>query len=458
MSTDIMNKAKTSFNALHIESQYPIPKKIGIIQNFLGEHYFHKNGFMYSNWFWKDDELRPFEEEDFEKYNIPAHRDNYTKSGFWCGENSPMVSGTFLYSQSLRYQITGEPQALEYARKAFGSLKLIFALTEATGERGFIGKPYDWKATDETSPDQYICVMHGLWEYRKIADISSRHHIDRLLVEMANWWRKKDYTLTYFHVVWPILPHHAPAMACLQSMAYKVSGDQTHFNECCRLLNLAEGWPTWIDRNRRELAIPTGWPPEKKGVRWPDKVHGLEYDPSRRDYLLFCAEVGELWLTTICADYFMKQESSFAPLIKNAIGRHYKYMQFGLREDLLTLYNIQVDLDRDIWKSVTKKGMPFKLGVFQFTNEMCWQDFAGRLPDVCIIGHQHAPEFCPGALGLAKRMLKALDDRRMHWFVDPDGKQSNDPNEGKIHVLSSDVPVFTLLSYWRAKYHGINLE
>ena len=42
---------------LHIEANDLIPKKVEIIQQFIGEHYFDDQGLMYSNWYWKGDEF-----------------------------------------------------------------------------------------------------------------------------------------------------------------------------------------------------------------------------------------------------------------------------------------------------------------------------------------------------------------------------------------------------------------
>ena len=55
-------------------------------------------------------------------------------------------------------------------------------------------------------------------------------------------------------------------------------------------------------------------------------------------------------------------------------------------------------------------------------------------------------------------MLKKLNNERLHWFIDPDGEQLRQGEKGLRYVLSSDVPVFTLLAYWRAKASNIPIE
>jgi hypothetical protein len=441
---------------LHLEQDYPVKKKVEILQNFLGENYFHDNGIMYCMWHYKDGIARPFEPEDYGDYEFAFLKEaDCSIKGWLESENSSSTSGLFLASQSLRYIATGEPQAMEYAKKAFNSIKIIMQMTLQDGQPGFLTKPWDWKVTTGTSPDQYICVMHGLWQYRKIADFQDRIIINKLLPQMADWWRNRDYTLVFHETKWPILPHHSPAMACLHSMSYKITQDQLYLDECKRLLTIAEAWPTWIDRNRRQIYHPTGWPVEKKGVRWPKELYGREYDPSRREFLINLFEVQEIWLTIVCADYFMTEDPVMSELLKHAISRHQKYIQFGMRDDYLTYYTIQVDLERDYWTTIKRKD-DANLGFTAPTENRCWLDGASRIPDASIIGHKHAPEFCPGALKLARNMLKTLDDRRLHWYADPEDDSFNDDEKWMLDILSSDVPSFTILAYWRAKLYGID--
>jgi hypothetical protein len=249
-------------------------------------------------------------------------------------------------------------------------------------------------------------------------------------------------------------------------MAYRVTNDSKYLEEARRLLTLAEGWPTWIDRNRGEMIHPKGFPIEANGVRWPKAYRGHEYDPARQPYLLQMVEVDEIWMTISCADYFMKQGSAETPIIRHAISRHFRYGQFGLRDDLLALLTIQVDLERDTWHPIPNHDLgasrvpdkTINANLHSHLGQLCRGDFAGRVPDMAIIAHLHAPDYCPGALLLAKRMLQRLDNQRLHWYIDPDGKQVPQTRSWTLDLLSSDVPSFTCLSYWRARAAGIDLD
>src|ERR1043166_6589609 len=204
---------------LHIDAQMPIPEKVRILQHFLGEHYFDDGGFMYSLWFWKGDEFRPFRREDFVGQSVLTTKEAIPPEHHWTHENTPFISGLFLWSQCLRFQVTREEEALAYAAKAFRSIDLVFQLTETAGHKGFLCKPYGQRVSTQTSPDQYTSVALGLWAYREIADRATRERIDHLLPAMADWWRAKNYQLGFFDNAWSVLPNdvaeHGPGFIAL---------------------------------------------------------------------------------------------------------------------------------------------------------------------------------------------------------------------------------------------------
>lgn len=446
---------------LRLEASDPLAHKVEVLQRFLGEHFFHPDGIMYSQWYWRGDELRPWRRSDFEGQSYPNTPEGFTPEGHNNNENSSWTSGLFLWSQCLRYQATQDPEALEYAARAFRSLDTIFRLTEAQGERGFLCKPYDRAASKQTSPDQYIAAMMGLWEYRRIADQATRARIDELLPAMADWWRERDYTLHFFTRDWNIFDggYHYPSMACLNLIAYQVSGAAIYRDEGRRLLLLAGPWPTRFDAAREEMY-------RNGSSNWPERLHGFEYDPERRPFLFRNTENrAAMWLTLAPADWLMRHDPLLSDVLKQAIGRFYHAMQLGLRPDLLSLYSIQVDLERDTWyplrtqPTAESRATSLTNWLFEaYDSEVAWGDAACRLVDMALIGYQHAREFCPGALPLARSLLQRLDSQRLMHFIDPDGQQLLPELEWMRYVLSSDVPAFTLLAYWRARVHGIALD
>lgn len=267
--------------SLHIGAGEPVEAKIAKLQDLLAG-YSHANGMTYSLSFYDPatGEMRPLRDSDFDGQSVASlPSDSASRPGFYHGENSPWTAGLFLWSQCLRYQATGEKEALRLAERTFGFLDAIFCMTEAAGDPGFLAKPYDWKVSHETSPDQCIAAASGMWAYRPFASPPTRERIDRWLPALADWWRHHDYTLTYFGVCFKILesPCHLPIIPCLQHMAYQVTGDQGYLTECRRLLDLAGAWPTHFDDARAKMV--TG---NKPAWAWPKLAEGCEYDPSSR--------------------------------------------------------------------------------------------------------------------------------------------------------------------------------
>ncbi|MCC6424100.1 MAG: hypothetical protein IT447_11530 [Phycisphaerales bacterium] len=439
---------------LDIRADMSIADKVKQIQSFLGNRYFDpSSGIMYTLWYWKDDELRPFRSTDRrEGQNYPQTKAGFSFEGYCHGENGPMMSGFFLQSQCLRYHATGDAQALEFARKAFNSLQIIYHMGEEHGREGLLGKPYDWRFSEETSVDQYIGAMMGLWEYWCIADRITRQRIAQMLGKMADWWRKAEYKIVYFERHFDLLPYHAPRMACLNAIAYRVTDDPQYARESDRMWGLCGTWATTYDNQLLKIL-------HSDPASLTQNSDFFGYDPSLGKFKFRTREVSaEMYLGLACADWFMAHDSARGPLLKHVIARYWRQMQYGLRDDFMTLYGIEVDLEHETWSTVhteltdeTRKNALAGSLLSAYYSEACWQDHASRIPDASIIAHQHAPEFSPNALDLASRMLQRLDNQRMHHFVDPDGRQLVPELDWIRNVLSGDVPVFTVLTYWRAK-------
>ena len=458
-----MSIVATRKPALHLDPDSPIAEKVRVLQSFLGEHYFDENGLMYAMWYWKGDELRPFVMEDFEGQAFPQLKSGeLTPRGHQNYENSAWTSGIFLWSQCQRFRVTGDERALAYAAKAFRSIDHIFKMTEAAGHRGFLCKPWDAKISTNTSPDQYFAVMMGLWNYREFAPKETRQRIDYLIPTMADWWKSQNYKINFFDMDMSGVDRndfHNPGMTAMNVMSFIITGDEKYQKEAFRMMGLLGSMATYYDLERERMF--------RTGTAHLDWYYsGFQYDPARKDYVLLDFESrGACWMATCALPFMFRHDFSRGNLFKHALYRYWRHMQYGMREDLLSYYTIQVDLERDTWHPVslppteaTLKDPPYGWHFMAYYNQVCWGDAVSRIPHVSVVAHQYSREFCPGALELAKRILRKLDDTRLKWFHDPDGKQLLPPDRWLNHVLSSDVPAFTCLSYWTARAAGIDLD
>lgn len=445
--------------SLNIRADDPLDARMAAIQSLAGNAYFDPNGLMQSRWYFHPDtgETRPFRDADFEGQStrrLPS--DQATPAELHHYENTAWISGLFLRSQVLRHKATGDSEALEFARKAFGSIDTIFRMTEATGQRGFLCKPYGGRASHETSPDQYMGVATALWLFRPLTAPAERRRIDDLLPAMADWWRERQYAIPYFGWTFETLASacHRPIMPMLQHMAWRVTGEARYRDEARRLLDLCGSWPTPADV-LRERVLATG------SAGWPEKLNGHEYDPARRAFLTVDAwRAASLALTP--ADYFMEEEPSLALLLPHAFSRYLELQRMGLREDLLYHHHIQIDLERNIWRPIrtlpsredlAKPGMSFDAHL----SEVCVGAGPTWLAELGIMAHRHAPGFCPGALSLAQRILSCTENRRLAWFIDPDGHQLL-PDQQYRRFMTDDAQVILLLAYWRARAYDVAFD
>ncbi len=445
--------------SLQIHPELPIREKVRHLQEFLGNHYFDEQGLMYAMWFWKGQELRPFRAGD--TINCDPGEGRYTTHGYLNYENSPWTSGLFLWSQCLRFSVTGEEQALAFAARAFDSIDRILQLGEARGEKGYVCKPYDGKVSEETSADQYCAVMMGLWAYRAIAPAAARARIDECIPQMADWWRTRNYSIQYFTyklVGCDQYEFFNLGFIALNMMAYLATGRWEYLKEAQRLSGLMAAIPTPYDKRREQMFDGT--------LDRSEWLKGFEHDPERYPYLIVDIECRPVtWLVLCSLPFLMEHDLSRTHLFKYVLSRIYKHIQYGLRPDLLSLWVIQVDLERDLWFPMNVPPTPesearprFNDHVYSYYSEICYGDETGRIPHVGVLAHRYARDFCPGALTLAKTLLRKLDNRRLHWFIDPDGKQFHPFDAWMADVLSSEVPAFTCLTYWAARAYGIPLE
>jgi len=202
---------------------------------------------------------------------------------------------------------------------------------------------------------------------------------------------------------------------------------------------------------------------------WPKRLHGYEYDPSRRKYLHldwenYCC----IWYAASAAAWLIENEPGLKPMLQHAMGNYFRHMkQNVLGDDLLPFYWSQTDLETGkcyplivprISTDRKDSVIDFDWNFCYYTSELRWGDNAACLLDTALLAHLYAPGFSPGALTMAKGMLAKLDGNRLRWMIDPDGKQLMPEDRWIGETLSSQGPVFAVLSYWRAKLNNVVLE
>lgn len=433
----------------------PLDERIRRIQSFVHHHYYDKAGLLYSHVNFETE--RPHEEADLadsdpNNLGIPPH-------DHWNYENSAMNSGIFLAGQCYRYLATKDPEALEYAARAFRSIDVNYRLAEqAAGEpgilmqragsidpndrwsarAGWISKPYGGMLTTQTSTEQNFGPILGLYLYRRIAPEDVRRRIDAMIVGVADLWYQIGYKINFFGETWefeksmPRAQRHMPVWACINRIAYEVSGEKRFLREFQRLDSLFGAMPTAQQTNfglGRRKYIST----EDRSFHDKEVIVGSilgQLEPAAR----------ERYLTAMAA--------------------WWKFAQTGFYDDsFYSYYYIELDTVSGEWRPLPKSLKPrqqwnspsmWQNGTFP----VCWGENAARLSFSSILLAQASPAHAGEAKALATKIFACLDRQQLRYMKDPQGSLEK-PLRHMANILSGDALAYYPTGYWCAKYHGI---
>ncbi len=193
------------------------------------------------------DKLRPLEKEDIPSSTFCFDKIIDDPAGFYSYEDAGMTTGIFLASQSIRYKLTNNSNALHNANNAFTGIEKIYELGKQETE-GFFPKPYGKKTSKEISRDQYLYVLEGLREYHEIAGDAKQKKIKEMARNLGRYWVNINYSHPYLGL--SKNEHLSDFMGSLFlgiiGTAYQISKDAFLLKEYKRLLqehNLGKRMP-----------------------------------------------------------------------------------------------------------------------------------------------------------------------------------------------------------------------
>ncbi|WP_135557095.1 hypothetical protein [Paenibacillus cymbidii] len=453
--------------ALQQLKHLPLEAKANRIQALYEAVIFDESGIMYSLMKIDGEQIRPFEPKDcvgaeterFDRWRYPLQ-------GQWellNNENSITTSGIYLASQVYRYKATGDEAALEQAGKAFRSLELIYALGEQAGKPGWMGKPYGFRLSEQTSGDQYLDASVGLFLYHGIAPEPHRRKIETMLIAFADYWRSIDYQIIYFtstrnYKVDRLAFNSVVLMINL--MAYRFSGNEVHLREAGYFMEQSR-WhhennqDAWKNRVLHGVPIPN----REETIRTFNKL--LEGQLQDGEYLC--------WESTIHGKFVAKAAEIIAQLspdwmkekLEPTLVKWWSVWSLGIGDDLLPYYYFIYNAYDESWRPapITPRlpeaerplGKPF----FSYTSQARWMEPLSRFMAVSVIAALRAPSIADDAKRLALRLMDSVDDVRIRWFYDPDGKQLIPELAYMNNVLSSEMPATYLATFWRGRYEKL---
>ena len=231
---------------------------------------------------WRPDELVGADPPPF------CHPHCKDPAAYMAYEDSLMGTGEYAHSQILRFEVTGEAEALATAGHQISAILRVLFEGEKF-EKGFLPKPFGGISrcshlSHELSPDQYIKCMAALRAYQPYAPSSLSRTIDDYLVAIADYFvaRRFLHPRREHMVVTPenrphAAAHYIPALV----LAWRITGDRTYLDRLERfdaiLTDLAAGvtepsfniGSLWMEG--LHLAARDGW----EDGRFPDIVRCL---------------------------------------------------------------------------------------------------------------------------------------------------------------------------------------
>lgn len=164
-------------------------------------------------------------------------------------EDCSMLCGIMLVGLCDKYELTGDAETAEWARRIARGLMLADTVH---GDPGFVARgvsPADGKSVyPETSRDQYTHNIHGLWTYfhSKIASDAEKAEIAKIFGEVAEKMKREirpdtDPPYTYrLHRGVPdkrgvakmhdVHPHEAARLGMIYAAAYDATKDKKYLN------------------------------------------------------------------------------------------------------------------------------------------------------------------------------------------------------------------------------------
>ena len=432
----------------------PIGRKAEIIQKFYESVAFHPSGIVYSMQRMDEHFVRPFTAGDFAgKHGMSFDKWRVKPDGFWDwihNENSITTSGIYLASQCYRFQATKDDAALEQARKAFHSLDLIYQLGEKDGRPGWMGKPYSWRVSDQTSPDQYLDATWGMFAYHPLASGAERRRIEEMFVGFADHWRKIDYTLSYFGHRWDVKQSkdaYNLILVMLNAVAWHFTRNELYLNEAKRFRALG----TWdretnIDIIKRQRLNN---PPSGMNETFKDVLRENETICWESNILSKFAAVA---IETILAVAPELVEGA----VEGTLARFWSIWRYGFGEDFLPYYWYAVDAKTDAWRPLPKTtpaaGNWFLDDPFMsYVSQVRWVNPLTRFMYTSLVAAKRSPQVADQARQLALRIMEKIDALRLRWIIDPDGRQLLPELDYMGTVLDSEMSPTYLATYWRGR-------
>ena len=156
----------------------------------------------------------------FERWFISANkvprRALFDPWSFWTYEDSIMGLGFHIETLVLKHELTGDVDALERAADELATVCNVYSASQIHGIGSFL-RPYGGydmmhEFLEPLGTDQAGPLLCGILRLHRYLDSNERMFVDRMLVQMLDWYREQDFSYWYYKSMihaWRPPLHHA---------------------------------------------------------------------------------------------------------------------------------------------------------------------------------------------------------------------------------------------------------
>ncbi|MBE7537726.1 MAG: hypothetical protein HS122_04885 [Opitutaceae bacterium] len=419
----------------------------------------HPSGIMVCMPYVADEGLRVVRQEDFEgmdQFSFNFGHKFKAITDFFTNENSITTSGSHLAAQSIRYQATGEPEALAAARVAYRALRIIYQFGVDAGNPGFMGKPFHFEYSVHTTGDQYLHMMWGLWTFHPVASAEEQAEIRAMFIAVADYQIRVDYTI--FNRTGGSWNNRLDGsdynaiMAALVAVAYRFSGDRK-YRDAYEFVVASGNWRTHrridyiVEQFQKGVYKPKAW----------DRIAGARVEEgefAHWEQIQHCqfAAISAAIIHECVPDLFSAAE------LRRVLALWWADHPMGFDTERWDyLYWFLVSTKDRSWRPVEMTPrLPREqwLGghpMLSFASKWVYADCLARFQWTAMLVARHCPEQREEAVNFAATTLKKLSPRHLLWISDPDGRQIPPAVNYFTHFLSSEMPEGIIASYWEGR-------
>ena len=377
--------------------------------------------------------MRPLEDADFPE---DTWRWKDSPAGYYAYENTGQMLGGWIAAETLRYLVTGDPQAKQNADQAFAGIRHVYNLGKEKVE-GYFPKPYCGKISDQISRDQYEFVLAGFAEYHVIADETTRKEIGHMAGKMVDYWMGINYRDVYFGLDIDML-EDAVASHFLGTVRfpYTFTGERKYLDEYNRLFH-----------------------DEKLGERMPETLRAKFLQGETYDGATYFRSAEQcMFMKTIAIDHLWDHDPEHGELWKRSLQEFWKGdVLVALNRDEGLVYGL-VGFDPEKNETfLTEPGAieeienPLNDPIMNWGGRWMTPVSAELALTSTVIGHRLG---LPEAVDTAKLVLEKMTLEKFRGHTVPD--ESHLPPEQKWKdFLWTEMIVYWLWTYWLGKHREL---